>query len=301
MIELSNDHVIFAFDKKQMPALTISSGQTVRIHTQDCFSEQIKSYDDSLETLDWNAINPATGPIYVQGAKPDDVLKAEILDIELNKQAVCSTGPDEGVCGDRFDKEYFHLVKVDEGKAEWNADLSIPIQPMIGVIGVAPAGNPINCGTPDTHGGNMDSNKNTIGTTLYFPVNVEGALFACGDMHAAMGNGEIGVSGAEIGGTATIRLTVIPSESGMSIDTPWYETTDEVGVIYSAPTLDEAADKAVHLFVDAARAKTGWTEYDLTMLFSITANVEVCQMVDPLRTVRFAVPKHVLKRIGFFI
>ncbi|RSX52820.1 acetamidase/formamidase [Bifidobacterium goeldii] len=299
MIELSNDHVIFAFDKQHAPALTIESGQTVRIHTQDCFSEQIKSYDDSLETLDWDAINPATGPIYVKGAQPGDVLKAEILDIELNKQAVCSTGPNEGVLGDRFDKEYFHLVAVGDGKVAWDDKLSIPIQPMIGVIGVAPAGEAVNCGTPNTHGGNMDSNKNTIGTTLYFPVNTEGALFACGDMHAAMGNGEIGVSGAEIGGVATIRLTVIHPQDGESIDTPWYETADEVGVIYSAPTLDEAADKAVHLVVDAVAAKTEWSVHDLTMLFSISANVEVCQMVDPLRTVRFAVPKSVLNTIGF--
>ena len=81
---------------------------------------------------------------------------------------------------------------------------------MIGVIGVAPEGEPVNCGTPGSHGGNMDNTAITTGATLYFPVAVEGALFGCGDMHAAMGDGEISVSGAEVAGWATVTLTALP-------------------------------------------------------------------------------------------
>jgi amidase len=76
---------------------------------------------------------------------------------------------------------------------------------MIGVIGVAPAGYPVGCGTPGSHGGNMDNRMITEGVSVFFPINVTGALFALGDLHAVMGDGEVGVSGIEIGGTVTVK------------------------------------------------------------------------------------------------
>ena len=296
MIELSDDKVIFAFGAATKPVFAVRSGETVRIRTKDCFSEQIRTYDDSLTQIDWDAVNPATGPIAVKGAVPGGALKVEILDIELNEQAVCSTGKGEGVYGDRLEEESFRLCAVRDGRVWWDDSLSIPVSPMIGVIGVAPAAGEVNCGTPGPHGGNMDNNKITAGTTVYFPVFTEGALFGCGDMHAAMGNGEIGVSGAEIGGWVTLRLTAEPD---LSIATPWFETDEEIGVICSSATLDDAADDAVHAFIDRVAKRTGKDPSELAMLFSIAGNVEVCQMVDPLRTVRFTAPKRILDPMGF--
>ncbi|MFT9322364.1 acetamidase/formamidase family protein [Bifidobacterium aquikefiri] len=296
MIELDDTSVIYAFDPKSKPALEVPSGTTICIQTKDCFSGQIQSYRDRLGTLDWNAINPATGPIYVKGAKAQGCLKVTIHDIVLNKQAVCCTGKNEGVYGDKLEDEYLHICPVENNSLLWDDSLKIPIKPMIGVIGVAPLGEPVNCGTPMEHGGNMDNNKIGIGTVLYLPVFVEGALFACGDMHALMGNGEIGVSGAEIGGKVTVTLTAEPD---LHLTTPMYETADEFGIIYSAKSLDEAAERAVHTFIELVSQRTGKDAAELTMLFSIAGNVEVCQMVDPLRTVRFTVPKSILEALGF--
>ena len=174
--------------------------------------------------------------------------------------------------------------------------MRLPLDPMIGVIGVAPAGEPVNCGTPSTHGGNMDTTQIGAGATLYFPVAVDGALFGCSDMHAVMGDGEVSVSGAEVAGHATVTLTALP---GLSIDTPLLETADEFGVIFSAPSLDEAADGAVHRMVDLVAARTGQDPADLVMLFSLCGDVRVSQMVDPNKTVRFMVPKRVLDAYGF--
>jgi amidase len=117
-------------------------------------------------------------------------------------------------------------------------------------------------------------------------------------MHALMGDGEIGVSGAEIGGWATVRLTAEPD---LHLTTPVFENDDEFGVIYSAETLDEAADKAVHILIDLVAERTGAKPAELAMLFSLVGNVEVCQMVDPLRTIRFVVPKTTLSAFGFVL
>lgn len=296
MIELSDDKVLYAFDKDLEPALSVASGETVRIRTKDCFGNQVQTPDDRLDSIDWDAINPATGPIYVEGAKAGGALKVKIESIEFDGQTASCTGKDEGVYGDRLDCWSTRLCQIEGDELVWDDKVRLPLRPMIGVIGVAPAGDPVNCGTPGTHGGNMDNTKIAPGATLYFPVAVDGALFGCGDMHAVMGDGEVSVSGAEAAGHATVTLTALPD---LSLDTPLIENDEEFGVIYSAETLDAAADGAVHRMVDLVSDRTGQDPAQLTMLFSLCGNVEVCQMVDPEKTVRFMVPKKVLVAYGF--
>ena len=181
MHQLGDERVLFAFARDLEPALRVASGDTVRIRTQDCFGNQVQTPEDELDEIDWDRINPATGPVFVEGAVPGGALKVTIENIELDPQTASCTGKDEGVCGDRFDAWSTHLCAIDGDKLVWNDQLSIPLNPMIGVIGVAPAGDPVNCGTPGSHGGNMDNTAITTGATLYFPVAVEGALFGCGD------------------------------------------------------------------------------------------------------------------------
>lgn len=296
MHQLGDECVLFAFARDLEPALRVASGDTVRIRTQDCFGNQVQAPEDQLDEIDWDAINPATGPVYVEGAVPGGALKVSIDNIELDAQTASCTGKDEGVCGDRFDAWSTRLCAIEDGKLRWSDKLSIPLNPMIGVIGVAPEGEPVNCGTPGSHGGNMDNTAITTGATLYFPVAVEGALFGCGDMHAAMGDGEISVSGAEVAGWATVTLTALPD---LHLADPLIENGTHFGVIASAETLDSAADRAVHEMVDLLHDRTGVAQDELVMLLSLVADVRVCQMVDPEKTVRFMVPKYVLDALGF--
>lgn len=296
MIELDDSKTLFSFDKDLEPVLKVPSGETVRIRTKDCFGNQLQGPEDQLSEIDWEAINPATGPIYVEGAVAGGTLKVHIDNIELDAQTSSCTGKDEGVCGDRFSDWATHFCKVEDGKIVWDERLSIPLAPMIGVIGVAPEGEPVNCGTPGKHGGNMDNTAIAAGATLYFPVAVDGALFGCGDMHAVMGDGEVSVSGAEVAGYATVTLTALPE---LSVPNPLIENETHFGIIVSAESLDKAAELAVQQMVDLLASRTNESEADLVMLLSLVADVRVCQMVDPEKTVRFMVPKYVLDAIGF--
>ena len=296
MIELDDSKTLFSFDKDLEPVLKVPSGETVRIRTKDCFGNQLQGPEDQLSEIDWEAINPATGPIYVEGAVAGGTLKVHIDNIELDAQTSSCTGKDEGVCGDRFSDWATHFCKVEDGKVVWDERLSIPLAPMIGVIGVAPEGEPVNCGTPGKHGGNMDNTAIAAGATLYFPVAVDGALFGCGDMHAVMGDGEVSVSGAEVAGYATVTLTALPE---LSVPNPLIENETHFGIIVSAESLDKASELAVQQMVDLLASRTNESEADLVMLLSLVADVRVCQMVDPEKTVRFMVPKYVLDAIGF--
>ncbi len=298
MIELDDAKTLFSFDKDLEPVLKVPSGETVRIRTKDCFGNQLQGPEDQLSEIDWEAINPATGPIYVEGAVAGGALKVHIDNIELDAQTSSCTGKDEGVCGDRFSDWATHFCKVEDGKVVWDERLSIPLAPMIGVIGVAPEGEPVNCGTPGKHGGNMDNTAIAAGATLYFPVAVDGALFGCGDMHAVMGDGEVSVSGAEVAGYATVTLTALPE---LSVPNPLIENDTHFGIIVSAESLDKASELAVQQMVDLLASRTNESEADLVMLLSLVADVRVCQMVDPEKTVRFMVPKYVLDAIGFLL
>ena len=296
MIELDDSKTLFSFDKDLERVLKVPWGATGRIRTKDCFGNQLQGPEDQLSEIDWEAINPATGPIYVEGAVEGGTLKVHIDNIELDAQTSSCTGKDEGVCGDRFSDWATHFCKVEDGKVVWDERLSIPLAPMIGVIGVAPEGEPVNCGTPGKHGGNMDNTAIAAGATLYFPVAVDGALFGCGDMHAVMGDGEVSVSGAEVAGYATVTLTALPE---LSVPNPLIENDTHFGIIVSAESLDKASELAVQQMVDLLASRTNESEADLVMLLSLVADVRVCQMVDPEKTVRFMVPKYVLDAIGF--
>ena len=296
MVELDDGRVIYAFAPDMAPALRVDSGETVRIRTKDCFGNQLAGPEDTLDEIDWDAINPATGPIYVEEAVPGGALKVTIDKIEFDGTACCCTGEGEGVYGDRLSGWSTHFCTIEGDELVWDERLRLPLRPMIGVIGVAPAGEAVNCGTPGSHGGNMDNTAITEGATLYFPVAVEGALFGCGDMHAVMGDGEVSVSGAEAPGWATVTLTALPD---LHLTDPIIEDADRFGIICSADSLDAAADKAVHSMVELMAARADVTEAEAVMLLSLAADVQVCQMVDPQKTVRLMVPKAVLAGIGF--
>ncbi len=302
MFQLEDDQIFFEFSDKQQPVLAIAAGDTVRVHTRDCFGNQLQPPAGNIGTLDWDAINPATGPIFIEGAEPGNVLKVHIDSIEFAETACMCTGEGEGVMGDAFAEgagltNVFRTFK--DGKLQWNDKITLDARPMIGVIGVAPAdGAAVNCGTPGAHGGNMDNTMVAPGATIYFPVATPGALFGCGDMHATMGDGEIGVSGAEIAGWPTLTFDVLTDRS---ITNPVLENETQFSTIASALTLDEACEIAVHDMVNIIKqfAADAPADDELVMLLSLCGNVEVCQIVDPMKTARFVVPKHVLEGLGF--
>ena len=291
---LMNDSVIYDFNMLHKPVKVIPSGATIEIATYDCFENQLQSEKDEISGIDWNRVNPATGPIYVNDAMPGDVLKVTIEKLEIGEQGVMVVGPDLGVMGHRLKEMESKIIPINDGHAQFG-DLRIPLNPMIGVIGVAPEGEGVSCGTPGAHGGNMDNKMITEGAVLYLPVFAEGALFGLGDFHAAMGDGEVSVSGIEVPGRATVKLEVLKEES---MTQPMLENSEVVTQIASAETLDHAAKLATELMIDRIVEKTGMTVGEVTMLMSAIGQVEVCQLVDPLMTARFVVPKWLEEKLG---
>ncbi|WP_027365150.1 acetamidase/formamidase family protein [Desulfotruncus alcoholivorax] len=285
---------VFNMDKNNLPVAKVSLPARLAFETRDCFEGQLKSAGDTLETLNFDRVNPATGPVYLEGVQPGDVIAVHIESIQVTGPGVMVAAPGAGVLGEQVTQSQTLMVPIEDGVALFKG-LALPLNPMIGVIGVAPAGDPVPCGTPGSHGGNMDTTLIRPGSTLYLPVQVDGALLAMGDLHAAMGDGEIMVSGVEVAGTVEITVTLA---KGWQLNNPLVVTGDVVATIASAHTLDEAVDTATREMAMLLQQKTGLTLNEAGMLMSACGNAEICQVVDPLKTARFSMPRNIVEKLG---
>ena len=285
---------VFAFDGKNECVAEIMDGETLIFRTRDCFDNQLSEEGTCIGALNWDHINPATGPVYVQNAKAGDVLKVEILEISVDKQGVMCALPDNGVLGSLVKEESVKRIKVENGKVHFNEELVFDVTPMIGVIGVAPKDGAINCGTPGCHGGNMDNKRIKEGASLYFPVFHDGAIFSLGDVHAAMGDGEVMVSGVEISADVKARLSVI---KGIHIETPMLENEELCGVIYSHEEIEKAIFHAVRIMNERVQENLGLSLNEAGMLLRAVGDLRICQVVDPERTVMMCVPRKIMKSL----
>ncbi|MGG5252714.1 acetamidase/formamidase family protein [Neobacillus sp. SM06] len=299
MYRVEKKNLIYAMSDQNKPVLSVPDGSTVVFETCDCFEDQITSSDTPFNELDWNRINPATGPVFVEGAEPGDILKVKIEKMQLADQGVMMTGPGLGVLGTELSENVIQMVPIREGKAILLNKIEVPLNPMIGVIGTAPAnGEAISCGTPNKHGGNMDSKVITEGSTLYLPVNAPGALLAMGDLHAAMGDGEVSVCGVEIAGEVTVTVHVI---KGKQWKVPMVKTEHALYTIASEESLDDATTVATKNMVNFLEAEAGITKHDAIFLLSIGGNLQISQIVDPLKTARFELPMSIVRQLDITI
>lgn len=299
MVQIDNKQVIYAMSRDNQPVATVKSGTDVVFNTCDCFSDQIMAKETEFTQLDWQRINPATGPVFIEGAEPGDVLKVKIKRITLTRNwAVMVTAPGLGVIGDELTTPQVSIIPIIDDHAQLPGGVSVKIHPMIGVIGVAPDGEAISCGTPDSHGGNMDCKEIVAGSTLWLPVNVPGALFALGDLHAAMGDGEVSVCGLEITGEVTVELSIM---KGRRLPLPMLENDDTLFTLASALTLDDAANMATRNMAHFIADNSVLTLEEAINVLSIAGDLQVCQIVDPLKTCRFALPKTIARQLALNI
>ena len=283
MINVSREHIIHTMAKENEPSAYCQSGDIVAFHAFDCFGNKLLPGDAKFGVDNPPLGNPATGPLFVKGAEPGDTLKVEIMDILVGPIGINVIGPSiEGLRNRLVDFE-IKRIPVEGNVAKLSDNLSIPIKPMIGVIGVAPLDNAMRTTLPGNHGGNMDCSQIKKGAVLYLPVLTEGALLAIGDIHALMGDGEISENGLEIEGTAIVRVSVLPGITRIApavcVDQKWI-------TIASSKTLDEAAEDATSMMLDFLIDEVGMDPYDAGLILGLCGNLIICQKCNMYKTVR---------------
>ena len=289
---LSRDQVIWSFGPDLEPVLEVEPGDTVTFETNDCFTGQIRSEDDLVTEIDLERINSATGPVAVKGAEPGDSLIAEILEVRPIEWGVATLIPGFGQLIDQVRSPVTRLFEVRDGTIRMNDRVSFPARPMVGVVGVATDGEELSNGLAGRHGGNLDDHLHGAGARIFFPVRQPGGMFAVGDMHASMGDGEICFTGVEIAGEVTIRFDVL---KGKQATWPVTELAEAWLPHATHDTYEGAAqlvsEEAAKLLVD----EHGFTVEDAFIFLSVACDAGVAQACKPAphfgTIARFSIPK----------
>jgi len=295
---LSADQTHSRFSRNEKVVLAVDPGAVIEVFTEETTDGQLSlgSTVEDLQNLDTDPIHPLTGPVYVNGAEPGDILAVTLHEIELGDWGFSAIMPRFGFLAGEIDGPYLRTFKLgrDTKEIRFTDKISIPLNPFPGVMGVAPdTDERLSTIPPRANGGNMDDPNITVGTTVYFPVFVRGALFSIGDTHAVQGAGEVSGTAVEAPMRIVYELNLI--RDGHRIREPQYETAENYAVTAFGTTLDEAAMKATRYMIDYLMDVHSLSKLDAYMLCSLAGNLKIAEVVDkPHMLVTMHISKKVL-------
>ncbi len=277
MTRIPRNKLVYSFDASTPPVATISSGDFITVETHDTSSGRIHSLDDFAEfirTRDPLKVNPAAGPIFVEGAEPGDALAVKILSIQLGPYGFVRALGGAGVIQDGLRDTPAMMVQVAGDNLIFGNKIRCKARPMVGVLGTAPAEGTIYTAHPGPQGSNMDFNAATVGATVYLPVHVPGGLLAIGDVHASMGDGEVSGTGVEISGEVMVSVTL---QKGKAPKRPWIENAEAWISTGQGETLDDAVHEAVEEMIGILMRELRLDRTDAYLMISARGDVRIGQ------------------------
>jgi acetamidase/formamidase len=294
--ELGSERVHTRFKAEIEPILEIDPGDIVRMECREGFDGQVdppitpQDLDNSLfDVVDFRRLAPVTGPVGIRGAEPGDCLEVRIIELVPfgigNLIVFPSWMEADFITSDQrrdFPEAWIRRFDMDEaaheGAVQFRPGLSIPLVPMLGVIGTAPAqGDFTTTGPPRYFGGNMDIHDIRAGSRVYLPVSRPGALFSAGDGHGVQGDGEICTTGLETPIRATLEFQL---HKMRSIPGPQIDTGEEFMTVAYGRTLDQAAQRAIGYMIDYLAGSQHLTRHEAYGLLSLAGNLRINQVVD---------------------
>jgi amidase len=293
-IPRNKNKVYYSFSPTIEPLITIMPGDRMVVETFDAAGGMF------MDGFVYVRPNPATGPIYVNGAAAGDTLEVEIHDIKLIGAGYMHIPHAKSGISTKFTRNGHEFVKAEaapDGNLRIinNEGLILPSNPMIGVIGVAVSddadGEYFTTGAGD-YGGNMDNSLIKAGVKIYLPVFAEGALLGVGDVHGAMGDGEIYDQGMEMCADVDITVNI---KKDMKINRPLVISDDIISTTATAATIEEASELAVLDMRGILEAYYGLSHVDAGLIVGFYGHLRVCQIIN--KTMRVEVKKEIIAKI----
>jgi acetamidase/formamidase len=281
-----------AFWDNTLPSrIYIQPGDTVIFETLEASAQQIQPHSTSevLRTLDDSLSHPLTGPVYVEGAEPGDVLVVDIISIKHKGWGWNSVFPNFGLLRGEFTEPYLHHYKLAETSCEFRPDIHIPYEPFCGVMGVAPREvGRFTTYPPRENAGNIDIRHLTPGSRAFFPVLVPGALFSCGDCHSAQGDGEVNGTGIETPMSVTLILSLqkdanIPELRFMTPAGKNLTAADGAGYFVTTahgPDLFKNSQQAIRYMIDHLASEYHMTREQACCLCGAAVDLKISEIVD---------------------
>jgi acetamidase/formamidase len=289
------------------PALRVQSGATVQIQTlltssparlaqagvpADQIEQSLRDIFDQVKDRGPGG-HILTGPVYIDGAEPGDVLEVRIRAIRLAiPYAYNAFGPGRGFLPDDYPYAKIKIIPLDANRmvAHFSDGIEIPLHPFFGSLGDAPpeAAGRISSAPPWMHAGNLDNKYLVAGTTLYIPINAPGALFWAGDGHAGQGDGEVDITAMETSLIGTFQLI---DRKDMHLLWPRAETPEYYITMGINADLNKATEMAVHQMIDFLMSEKNLSRDDAYMLSSVAADLHISELVDGNDVVSMMLPK----------
>ncbi len=302
--ELSAEPTHSVWDRSLPPRLHIEPGDEVQIECVDASGGQVQpgmSTDDYL-SIDRTRIHALTGPIWIHGAEPGDVLEIDVLATRHSGWGWSSIVEGLGFLKERFQTPYLFHWALDGDSTASLFPAVVPVRPFLGVMGVARAGDgSFRTRPPGPFGGNLDVRELCAGSRLYLPVYNAGALFSCGDGHAAQGDGEVCINGIECPLDVTLRFhlhkhqplaaPIVEASCAAAPDS----TADAWVIVETGTDLAEAARAATSRMVDLLVSRWGFPDVHAYILCSVAMRLRLSQVVnEPVHTISAAISKQIL-------
>jgi acetamidase/formamidase len=291
--DVPRDAYAYVWDHAIPPALEVASGDEVLLALRDASDEQIHEDSDAsaIARLDFDHVNPVSGPIFVKDARPGDVLAVEILEFSAPTWGWTGIIPGFGLLADEFPDPWLRISRIDApaGRVHFGEGITLPLAPFTGTIGVAPAEPGEHPVLPPTRsGGNIDTRHLVPGTTLLLPVRVDGALLSAGDSHAAQGDGEVCGTAIESRMDVTVRVSVRRDlrldAPGLEIPAPTEPAAIERGgwdvLTGVGPDLMECSRDAVRAAISFLEQRRGLERQEAYALCSVAADLRIHEIVD---------------------
>jgi acetamidase/formamidase len=291
------------WNRNLSPRLRISPGDTVHFECVDSSGSQVHPAMRLAEFLniDRGLIHALTGPVFIEGAQPGDVLQINIREVRHQGWGWSSVIGGLGFLKDRFANPFLFHWQLDAMETRSLQPAVVPLRPFCGVMGVAQAEDgEFRTRPPGVFGGNMDVRELCSGSTLYLPVLTAGAFFSAGDAHAAQGDGEVCINGIECPAAATLEFHLhknqpLPGPLVESAIAQSSSSHEEWIVVESGSDAVAAARAATSRMVDLLVSRWGFQEIHAYLLCSVAMNLRWSQVVnEPIFTVSAAISKSVL-------
>lgn len=262
----------FCMDPNLKPIATVESGTELLVDTMDNQAGRISSEND-FGSSGLDDVNPVTGPIGIDSVMPGDIVRIDILGIEVAGHGHVQLLQGYGALAGQVEAPKTKIVKISNDKIHFNERIVLPLKPMVGTIGVAPIGGNSTLAAGD-YGGNMDNKNIGPGSTLYVKAQVPLGLVYLGDIHASMGDGEVSLTGIEVAGTVRMRLGV---EKGLRLRYPLLETPSSWEVIVYHEDIERAIELACEDMAHFLHDNMQISLEEAVMLISAVCDVGICQ------------------------
>ncbi len=275
------------------PVATVKPGEDILIETEDAFNGNLKFPEDVIKLIDSKALppNPVTGPIYIEGSRPGDILVISIDDIKIgNVGGTCFTRDDRAI-DSWFDSPFAKVFEISNHKIKISEKLELTADPFVGCISTAPAyGSPASTKVSQS-GGNMDCCLIKPGTKVFLPVNVEGAYFYLGDVHALQADGEFCGTAVEVTSQVRLHFDLITSTSNYILNWPRVETPDLLATVVGGFSLDDSFRIAMQEMLAWLEDEYNLSRKEIFLELTQVANLRPCNRF----TGRCELPKDFLK------